>query len=672
VQAQQALRIEPALPITTREWGECLRQGDREAGRCQPGGPICGHRRTSGRSLGVMEFNRGAVTAWAAGVCGGAATLAAVFAMFRGRVWHIAVLVLAVIAGLTLVLLLVIGYQSASGWLRERGRQRQQRKGESSPLIIDRWLYSHAAFDIGTLADLGHRAFSHPLYMRPSGNKPPAMRVGAYIACSPLADDDPTAEHLRSAMRECLRQPDVMRMIGKLTDVGTDSSWHSQPGLGRFNLEADLLSSFAEGRVLASALLLLPEQDIRGGKSRTVAELYLHVDLPTKGGVPVKVDIAGWHDRFTSSLAIPGALARFLKRVGLATSGNPAVRFGVQLQAGVTAAIGLDEIVDFGDLAFLSPRKYSMQFDGWAVADPRGKAADAISRRFITELCECTGRTGYEGILAELPGEPQSERVPAGLDRGRFRITRRVVALGAVAGFTAAVIAWITIPGSPPTSVAGRTAPRHSTHPVMTTSTQASDPDIQGSPVSPGCPRPSKAEPDHAPVVAIKVVHWCAAYALRLEDEFKLRLSVKNISSASIDIDVAHWWLLVRTPHLGRWTPPALGPSMSLRPKVVKYKSDYYWAIPANMPHSYDVINSELETFTSYWSESVLDPGITYPSVTQSQEVSRSGDLVFYVPVSSPSSETPSIVGVAYLNGNTVEGIAYKKAWGTRINPNEF
>ncbi len=42
-----------------------------------------------------------------------------------------------------------------------------------------------------------------------------------------------------------------------------------------------------------------------------------------------------------------------------------------------------------------------MQFGGWAVADQQGKAASAISRRFLTELCESTGRTGYDDILAE-------------------------------------------------------------------------------------------------------------------------------------------------------------------------------------------------------------------------------------------------------------------------------
>jgi hypothetical protein len=70
-------------------------------------------------------------------------------------------------------------------------------------------------------------------------------------------------------------------------------------------------------------------------------------------------------------MALPGLLSRFLEGVGLVTSGDPAARFAMQVQARSVATIGLDEIVDFGDLDVLSPRKYSVQFDGWAVADER-------------------------------------------------------------------------------------------------------------------------------------------------------------------------------------------------------------------------------------------------------------------------------------------------------------
>lgn len=69
----------------------------------------------------------------------------------------------------------------------------------------------------------------------------------------------------------------------------------------------------------------------------------------------------------------------------------------------VVNQLGIEEIVNFGDLKILTPRKYSVQFDGWAVADPAGKSAGALSKRFVTELCESVGRTGYGDVVAALP-----------------------------------------------------------------------------------------------------------------------------------------------------------------------------------------------------------------------------------------------------------------------------
>jgi hypothetical protein len=206
-------------------------------------------------------------------------------------------------------------------------------------------------------------------------------------------------------MREFLGQPEVMRLIGRLTSVDADADWHSLPGHGRFNLEADLLGRDGGEQPLASAQLLLPEQGImRYGLDRRGAELYLHIALPLKDGAPVKRRIVEWGAWFTDALAVPGLLARFLEGVGTTTSGEPAVRSAVQIRAKVTAATGVDELIDFDGLAVLSPQRYSMQFDGWAVADQQGKTASAVSKRFLTELCESTGRTGYESFLAGLDG----------------------------------------------------------------------------------------------------------------------------------------------------------------------------------------------------------------------------------------------------------------------------
>lgn len=374
----------------------------------------------AGRSLTGVESNRGAVVAWTAGVCAGAAALAGVFATFTGWEWRIAVSVLAAIAAFALLVLIGTGFRPASLWLEDVRRQRQQREEPPRRVITDRWQYTSAASDVGELANLGQKGFSHGSYLRPTENSPPTVRFGVFVACSPLADDEPTAEHLRSRMRDLLSQPEIMGLVGKLTGIDVGAKWHSQPGHGRFTLEADLLGPPGSGRVIASALLLLPERGImRYGRDRPGGELCLHVDLPMKDGAPVKAGLAEWYDRFIAALVLPGLLSRFLESTGLMTSGVPAARFAVQLQARSLATIGLDETVDFGDLAVLSPRKYSMQFDGWAVADGQGKAAGAVSRRFLTELCESTGRTGYERILADLTdaGDQRADFPPNGSRR---------------------------------------------------------------------------------------------------------------------------------------------------------------------------------------------------------------------------------------------------------------
>jgi hypothetical protein len=350
-----------------------------------------------------MEFDRGAVVAWSAGVCGGAAALAAVLLAFAGHGWRIAVYILAAIAASALMLLIATGCWPGLLWLRHVRHRLKQGEEPRHPPVTDRWRYTSNGFEVGTLGNLGQKAFSHQSYMRSAENSPPSVRFGTFIGCDLLAEDEPTAEQLRSSMRHFLGQPEVMDLIGRLTDFGADAAWHSQPGRGRFNLEADLLASPDGGQVVASAFLLLPEREImRSGTERAGAELYIHADLPTKDGVPVRAGLAEWHDRFTAAMALPGLLVRFLAGAGLTAGAEPAARIAVQIKARSTAATGVDEVVDFGDLPVLSPRRHSWQFDGWAVADPQGKPADAISIRLLTELCESTGRTGYGKLLSNL------------------------------------------------------------------------------------------------------------------------------------------------------------------------------------------------------------------------------------------------------------------------------
>jgi hypothetical protein len=200
-----------------------------------------------------------------------------------------------------------------------------------------------------------------------------------------------------------------MGLIGRLTSVDADADWHSLPGNGRFNLEADLLGRDGGEQPLASAQLLLPEQGImRYGHDRRGAELYLHIALPLKDGAPVKRGIVEWGAWFTDALAVPGLLARFLEGVGITTSGEPAVRSAVQIRAKVTAATGVDELIDFDDLAVLSPRRCSMQFDCWAVADQQGKTASAVMPAFPLETSESPGSIGDGRSSSVAPHRPRS------------------------------------------------------------------------------------------------------------------------------------------------------------------------------------------------------------------------------------------------------------------------
>jgi hypothetical protein len=160
---------------------------------------------------------------------------------------------------------------------------------------------------------------------------------------------------------------------------------------------------------LTSALLLIPESENRRyGKDPAGTELYLHVDLPVTGdgptpGIPEHAGLPTWYGRFDAALEVPEVLARFLESIGLTIHDSPAARFAVQIQARVRNQLGIEEVADFGNLQILTPRRYSVQFDGWAVADPEGKLAGAISKRFLAQLCESVGRTGYDTVLAALP-----------------------------------------------------------------------------------------------------------------------------------------------------------------------------------------------------------------------------------------------------------------------------
>jgi hypothetical protein len=281
---------------------------------------------------------------------------------------------------------------------------------ESRPrLLPSRWRYTSNGFDLGSVANLSQRSFSHPSHILAYDQKQPAFRVGAFVACDPLSGDDLTADYLRSQMRDALGQSAILGFIARLTRVHVNAQWQSQPGRGRFTLEADVISPDKPDIPVASALLLMPESGLSAyGRNPDGAELYLHVNLPVKesddgSGEPVSVSLAEWYQRFTSALALPEILAQFLENIGLAVREEPRAKFALQIQGRVVNQLGIEELVNFGDLGVLTPRKHSVQYDAWALADPEGKPAGALAKRFLTDLCESVGRTGYDEILARLP-----------------------------------------------------------------------------------------------------------------------------------------------------------------------------------------------------------------------------------------------------------------------------
>ena len=211
-------------------------------------------------------------------------------------------------------------------------------------------------------------------------------------------------------------------------------------------------------------------------------------------------------------------------------------------------------------------------------------------------------------------------------ERHRYRMTLIVAILTLLVGIPGALGALGWLDPSSGSSNQGQSAASSSSHTAATTTPTPSATSL-GTTFPLGCP--SAAEPGNVTTVVVQVVKWCAAPAVREEVEVKVRLCVKNVSHSPEDIGVGHWWMLVAGTHLGTWTQPELGPQTSLRPKQVQYDGQAVWAIPANLPHSYDDMGGGLYTFTSYWSASSLSANGTFPPTKPNpDEAPRDGDLV--------------------------------------------
>jgi len=263
-----------------------------------------------------------------------------------------------------------------------------------------------------------HVGMSHPGYMRrPPGAKPPTVRVGILVACSPLGTQPATSE-LRSRFLSFLSWAPVMGLISAISHIDPGASWTAWGGRGRFNFEAVLTDGNEDEAPAASALLLLPEEGkSQYGRDARLAEFVLDIELRNPvGGPPSAVSLAAWHDRFTRVLQMPAELVRFLAEdLSLTASDDPPAQAGVWL----TASASIQEVVDVEDLRILKGTMPSPQFIGWALADPGGDTAEGAAADWLTEMCDDTLHLdGYETAL---------NRIRAG-QKGELRIGERLTA----------------------------------------------------------------------------------------------------------------------------------------------------------------------------------------------------------------------------------------------------
>jgi hypothetical protein len=349
-----------------------------------------------------MADNRGAVVAWSGAVCAGAGALAVLVAGGKAS-WERALFIaLVVIAGLAFLLLLAAGFQGARSWWRARERAPRPRK--PGPPITDRWRVTNSGFEVGALMHLWSGRMSHPGYMRSTDEKPPSVRIGMLVGCDALGPT-PELTELRSRFRALLASQPIMDLVSRLSVVGSDESWRSLPGSGRWMLEAALMTEDqAEDQnhaPVASATMLLPEDGMpaRFGTEPRSAELILHIEPRTNEGKPTPPEgLAEWQDRFTQALGLPITFTEFLtNHLGLATSDDPATKFAL-----IMDILGpLTELVDIGDLKPMPGAQVLNQFTGWAVAEPAGKSVRTTARDLMVQLCQ--GPLGLDGYESALP-----------------------------------------------------------------------------------------------------------------------------------------------------------------------------------------------------------------------------------------------------------------------------
>jgi hypothetical protein len=292
------------------------------------------------------------------------------------------------------------------GFALTEGIAVQNRRGrQAGPPLTERWRHTTDGFEVPELMRITHVGMSHPGYMkRMPGSKPPSVRVGMLVASGPLGPTPATSE-LRSHFIRFLDWAPIKGFVTSLTHVDSNTSWSPWGGHGRINLEAALAGDDEEHAPIASALLLLPEAGLRRyGRDSRSAELVLDIEPRDAQGNPASpVNLAAWHDRFTSVLQLPALFSRFLAEdLGLVTSDDPPAQVGVWLEA----PKAMSEQVDVGDLKAVRGASRSNQFMGWALADPAGGTAEVTAADWLTAMCDHTLHLdGYEPLVQRMRAE---------------------------------------------------------------------------------------------------------------------------------------------------------------------------------------------------------------------------------------------------------------------------
>jgi hypothetical protein len=349
-----------------------------------------------------MAEHRRAVAAWALGVSAVAAAFCGVFASrtttrLANNGWFIVCLVVALIAFL---ISLIAGFPDLAGWLRELWGGKAA-KAEHTPvsLVTNHWRHTTDGFGASVMLHLPQKAFSHRGYMRPAEDRQSSIRIGIFVACDPLAPDGPSTSELRSRFLAFLGGPALTDLIMASTHVGDGTAWTPLAGNGRMTLEAILGDADEPRAPVASAMLLLPQQDVSAyGRDRRGAELVIHIEPRDSAGAPAApASLAVWHDRLTKALGVSAALADFLRQdAQVGTHGDPPAQFGTWL----SAPRAITELVDVGEMKPLPGSWAANEFLGLALGDQHGKDLAGTAGDMLRQLCDHTLHLdGYEQVL---------------------------------------------------------------------------------------------------------------------------------------------------------------------------------------------------------------------------------------------------------------------------------